>query len=177
MYKKDNYIYKNLSQAQTKKRKRLYNRILKMLKENKNILFLTFTFNESILKTTNSETRQRYIKTYLNEQTSEYILNIDYGKTNKREHYHAIAKPKYKLIVYTAYKYGLIKGERINQLKRFTRANKSLEDIAESLTQHATKNSTKDNKIIYSRAPRKSESKYKNQIDDLLINLDHKRPY
>ena len=91
MYKKDNYIYKNLSQAQTKKRKRLYNRILKMLKENKNILFLTFTFSESILKTTNSETRQRYIKTYLNEQTNEYILNIgsnDIKKMHGAQHAH-----------------------------------------------------------------------------------------
>ena len=111
---------------------------------------------ESILKTTNEETRKRYIKSYLNEETSDYILNRDYGKTTEREHYHAIVKPRYATINYKRYKYGFIKGERLNQLKRFTNKNKSLEDVAESLTEHATKNSTRDNKIIYSRTQKKS---------------------
>ena len=156
MFKKESFIYKDLEKAQAKKRKRLYNRVLQMLKENSDLLFLTFTFKESILKTTNEETRKRYIKSYLNEETSDYILNRDYGKTTEREHYHAIVKPRYATINYKRYKYGFIKGERLNQLKRFTDKNKSLEDVAESLTEHATKNSTKDNKIIYSRTPRKS---------------------
>lgn len=154
MNKKSNYKYKNLKEAQARKRKRLFYRILTMLKESeksKDLYFLTFTFTDDVLKNTSQKTRIRYIKQFLLEQTSQYILNCDYGKTTEREHYHAIAKAKYHYIVYTLYRYGNIKGEPINKLKRFTRANKSLEEIAESLTAHATKNTTKDTKIIYSR--------------------------
>ena len=110
------------------------------------------------MENTNEKTRERYIKAYLNEQTSEYVLNRDYGKTTEREHYHAIAKPKNQkgLICYSAYKYGHIKAEKINQLKRFTRNNKSIKEIANDLLIHATKSSTKNARIIYSREQKKT---------------------
>lgn len=156
MNKKDGYQYKNLKKAQDRKLKRLYDRVLYMLKTCNSCLFLTMTLTDKTIKTTSQKTRLRYIKNYLNEQATEYILNCDYGKANDREHYHAIIKPKYrKMVNYTAYKYGNIKAEIINKLPRFTRANKSLEEVAKSLTEHATKNTTKDTKIIYSRALRK----------------------
>lgn len=170
------------SQANYIKKYRLKMRILSMLQRNNNCLFLTFTFRNSVLKNTSQETRKRYIKAYLNDMAKEYILNIDFGNENKREHYHAIATPKYEIFLYDIYnkKYGFVKGEPIGQLKRFTNINKSIYDIAERLTNHATKETTQNFKIIYSR-PNKAlkESKYKNEIETRLYKIqaekEHKR--
>lgn len=163
MNKKSDFKYKDLAKAQAKKRSRLYNRFLSMILENKDVFFLTFTFKDETLKKTTQKTRERYIKAFLNDQASNYILNCDYGKKNNREHYHAAATPKYKYFVYDLYKNGFIKGEILNKMERFKRANKTPQEIAETLTQHATKNSVKDSRIIYSRAIRK----YK-KIDDVI---------
>lgn len=138
-----NHKYKDLKKAQIKQKERLFNRIKKMLKDNKAI-FLTFSFTDTTLKRTAQKTRLRYIKNFLNEQTSAYILNCDYGTLKEREHYHALAIPKGQLIAYQFYKYGNIKGELI-------RRNKSLLETAKDLTNHALKDTTKGAKIIYSR--------------------------
>lgn len=158
----------NTPRAKKERLKRLYKRIYNLLSSNlNNCLFITFTFTDKVLKSTNETTRERYIKAYLNEQTNEYILNRDYGKKNNREHYHAIATPKqnifinkgeikiYNAVRFNAYKYGQIKADRINKLKRFTKNNKTLEEIATDLMNHATKSSTKESKIIYSRPNKK----------------------
>lgn len=142
-----------MNQAEKKRLYRLKNRIYNMIKDNIfNCLFITFTFTNDILENTTEQTRLRYIKAYLNSQTNEYILNRDYGKTTEREHYHAIVKLKdSKLVNFKAYRYGQIRAERLNQLKRFTKNNKTIKEIANDLMIHATKQSTKGAKIIYSR--------------------------
>lgn len=174
MNKKSNYNYKDLEKAQAKKRNRLYKRFLKMLNQNKDVFFLTFTFSEKTIKTTSQKTRERYIKAFLNEQAENYILNCDFGKTTSREHYHAAATPKYKYFVYDLYKYGYLKGEILNKLERFKRANKTPQEIAEYLTQHATKNSTKNSKIIYSRRLKKDKTKNSDLIIFKSEQIDNK---
>lgn len=171
MYKKEDYKYKNIDRAQAIKRQRLNKRIYQLITNN-NCLFLTFTFSDETLKNTNEKTRLRYIKKFLNEQANEYILNCDYGKTTEREHYHAIVNPIVKdMVYYRAYKLGKINGRRINKLKRFTKNNKTLKEIAQDLTEHATKNSTKNTKIIYSRNIRKAKKNpYKEQIYNEIEN-------
>lgn len=52
--------------------------------------FVTLTFDNDILESTNKATRRTYIARFLKEYTYYYIANIDYGKENNREHYHAI---------------------------------------------------------------------------------------
>lgn len=134
------------------KRYRLKKRILEMLRINTKCVFLTFTFNDKTLNKTTTAKRERIVKSYLNRNANEYILNCDYGTTNEREHYHAIATPKADLFKYDSFiKYGYLQRELIGVYKRFKNINKSLEDIAERLTEHATKESTKNSRIIYSR--------------------------
>lgn len=134
------------------KRYRLKKRILEMLRINTKCVFLTFTFNDKTLNKTTTAKRERIIKNYLNRNANEYILNCDFGTTNEREHYHAIATPKADLFKYDSFiKYGYLQRELIGVYKRFKNINKSLEDIAERLTEHATKESTKNSRIIYSR--------------------------
>lgn len=179
MKMKSNYIYKDIKRAERVKKNRLNKRILNMLKNNNNCLFITFTFNNRVLKSTNQLTRFRYVKRYLNDMANEYILNIDYGKENKREHYHAIATPKYKIFLYNAYskKYGYCHGETIGNLKRFANINKSIQDIANRLTEHSTKDTTKNSRIIYSRKQSINiDSKYKTEIDyQIFLNEEQKR--
>lgn len=172
MYKKPNHEYKNISKAQAIKRDRLYKRIYSMLAQN-NCLFITMTFNNETMKKTTEETRRRYIKRFLNEQASAYILNRDYGTENKREHYHALIVAKYQNMIYLqAYKLGQINILKVNQLKRYRKNNKSLEDIAKDLMIHSIKESTNNNKIIYSRNLRKNiENPYKTQINCLKETL------
>ena len=145
--------------------KRLYSRIITMLQKG-NVIFLTFTFNDKTMLKTNQKTRLRYVKHYLNKYACNYVLNIDYGKITQREHYHAIAKPKYKEFVFDKWtKYGFLKGEIIGHIKRYKNINKSLDDIAERLTNHATKDTTRHNKIIYSRISQKADNDTKSEID------------
>lgn len=146
-----------------------------MLQNSDNVVFLTFTFKNEVLKNTNKDTRLRAIKKYLNDFASEYILNIDYGDKSQREHYHAIATPTYKIFLYDYYTYGQLKGEQIGTQKRFASINKSLEDIAQRLTEHSTKDSTLNERIVYSR--KKSiniDSKYKEEIEKRLLMINGK---
>lgn len=55
-------------------------------------VFLTLTFNDDILASTSQETRRRYVTRLLKRYCSKYVANIDFGKLNGREHYHAIVE-------------------------------------------------------------------------------------
>lgn len=151
---------------------RQYKRVLNMLKSDENnCLFLTFTFSDESMKKVNEINRLRAIETFLNKQCKEYVLNIDFGKETEREHYHALVIPRYKgLIYYKGYHLGYLKGEKVNQLKRFTKNNDSLKDIAKRLTEHTFKNSTRNYKIHYSRADKNKpiDKYYKMKIDELI---------
>lgn len=55
-------------------------------------IFLTLTFNDEILASTSQETRRRYVTRLLKRYCAKYVANIDFGKLNGREHYHAIVE-------------------------------------------------------------------------------------
>lgn len=174
MKNKENYIYKDLNKAQKMKYKRLFNRVKELVNRD-NVKFLTFTLNNRFLIKTDQKTRERYIKNYLNIYADDYILNIDFGTKTNREHYHAIATPKYKLFDITKFAkiYGFVNVEPIGTLKRYENINKTLEDLTERLTNHAIKDSTQNNRIIYSRKQSKhQELSFKNKlrIDGIIEN-------
>lgn len=58
--------------------------------------FITLTFNDDCLKSTSAQTRRRYVQRWCNENSDQYLANIDFGDPIKnpesleREHYHAI---------------------------------------------------------------------------------------
>lgn len=169
---KSNFIYKDQESALKRQRERALKRFNKMI--SKDAYFLTFTFNNKTLSNTTEQTRLRAVKKYLNEQASEYILNRDYGTENNREHYHAIAKPKYKIFIAKNYKYGFLKIRCLYSIKQFKATMK--ETTAERLYKHAIKESVKDNKIIYSRKLKTNKDfKYK-ALADNLINQFKEQP-
>ncbi len=140
---------------------RLYKRILTMITESKHCQFLTITFNNDTLMTTTKETRKRYVKKWLNRNATSYVLNVDYGDKNNREHYHAIATPNNERFNYKSFKNGFILGEIIGLVKRWKGINKDVKQIAKRLSKHALKESTNNAKIIYSRPNNKTNKAFK----------------
>lgn len=152
------------NKAEQMRHYRTYNHILSIIKDN-DAISLCFSFNDVALNKTNAKTRLLYIKRYLNDFASDYVLNCDYGAKNKREHYHAIATPKYKIFLLDAYKYGNIQATKIHDNKRYQNINKNNEEIAKRFYNHATKETTQQSRIIFARKNNQSESKYIKQID------------
>ena len=112
-----------------------------------NALFLTLTFTDDVLVSTTEKTRRTYVSRFLKENCIEYIANIDFGAKNGREHYHAVVSVDNKLD-YSNWKFGALNGVKIrknsNPLVMAKYINK--------LSNHATKSTTKNGRLIYSRS-------------------------
>lgn len=128
---------------------RLKNRLEKFFNKG-NCIFLTLTFNDIALKKLSAYTRKKYVKTYLKSCSNDYVANIDYGGKGGREHYHAVVvanKVNNKLWN------DLTFGSNVNFEKCRTNVNDKtrLSKYVAKLTNHAIKETTKRNAIIYSR--------------------------
>ena len=111
-------------------------------------IFVTLTFTDDVLKATSDETRKKYIKRYLKENSSIYVANKDFGATNGREHYHAIVSSPTKLNLSQWNHYGAINVKRIRSTtKDLTKVSK----YVSKLTNHAIKETAQNQRLIYSR--------------------------
>ena len=137
---------RKINHARYKRTERLERRIMSYLLQGK-CLFVTLTFNDDVLSSTSMETRRRYVARFLKSQSSLYVANIDFGKTTKREHYHAvIVKDR---IEANSWPYGFdsykkIRCDKLGPLK--------LAKYISKLTNHAIKETTKRCCYIYSRS-------------------------
>lgn len=135
-----------VNDASYKRTKRLKERIKTMLTSG-SCIFLTLTFRDDVLESTNEDTRKRYVKRALKTMSNNYIANIDYGSKNEREHYHAIVLAN--KVSQEQWKYGNLDFERVR-----TNQEDSPVKIAKyitKLTNHAIKETVKQNRLIYSR--------------------------
>lgn len=126
--------------------KRLKDRIKTMLTSG-SCIFLTLTFRNDVLDSTSEETRKRYVSRALKTMSNNYVANIDYGSKNEREHYHAVVLCD--KVSQEQWKYGNLDFERVR-----THEEDSPVKIAKyinKLTNHAIKETTKQNRLIYSR--------------------------
>lgn len=73
-----------------RKRYRKYVRGMLGTFNDKSAYLVSLTFTDECLASTKVETRERYVKDYLNSVSIDYFACIDFGKIDKREHYHAI---------------------------------------------------------------------------------------
>lgn len=136
---------KKINNASYKRTLRLKERIQKMLLMGQ-CQFLTLTFSNGTLQTTTEETRKKYIRRYLKENSIHYVANIDFGGKNGREHYHAIVLTE--KVNYTDWHiHGAIKAEKIKTSEDFT----ALAKYVNKLANHAIKETTRRNHLIYSR--------------------------
>lgn len=125
--------------------RRLNKRIEAMLL-NGECIWLTLTFTDDVLAKTSEKTRRKYIQLYLKSQSNSYVANIDYGKNNEREHYHAVVSGDF--VDMDKWIYGFAYTERIkNHLKTSVKLSK----YVSKLVNHAVKKTTKRTAYIYSR--------------------------
>lgn len=128
--------------------KRLKERIETMLL-NGDCLFLTLTFNDNALTNTTSKERRVAVSRYLKQFNCNYVANIDFGKENGREHYHAVINcAKIKLNDWR--KYGNINVQHIRNRNIKSDKTKLAKYICK-LSNHAIKETTERNTLIYSR--------------------------
>ena len=136
---------KNLTNAYFERVKRLEKRISMMLALG-NCVFLTLTFTDKCLSDTNLNTRRQYVRRWLDSVSPIYIANIDFGKTNHREHYHAVVLLE-NTIDYTSFGHGAVNGKVVRSENDY----KKLSKYVAKLKNHAIKETTNNHKIIYSR--------------------------
>lgn len=139
-----------------RRKQRIKDRITRML-ESEKALFLTLTFSDKMFaRNCSAETRRRYIRRFLKEQCVEYLANIDFGSTNKREHYHAVVVPKSN-IDFLRYR-EIFDSSMINaQHIRVNDASiKNVGQYINKLTNHALKENGYYQRLIFSRTNRAS---------------------
>lgn len=122
---------------------RLKNRVESII--SKPSLFLTLTFTNDCLSSTSDITRRRYVTRFLKSISNNYVANIDYGKRNHREHYHAVVECE--KVDHKLWKYGAINFERITyeDVSDVTKLSK----YVAKLTNHAIKETNKRCCLIY----------------------------
>lgn len=144
-------IYKEcerLNLSYYKRKIRLHKRIENMC-QNGDCIFLTLTFNDDALKRTSQATRRQKITRFLKQFNVPYVANIDYGKKNHREHYHAVIQAE--KIDYKAY-YDLNLGTINGQVIKNSAVDKiRVSKYVAKLTNHAIKETTKRSCVIYGK--------------------------
>ena len=112
-------------------------------------MFLTLTFNDETLRDTTDKERRVLVSRYLKSFGCSYVANVDYGKENHREHYHAVINTD-RIDYSSWHKYGAIDGEKIRN--RNIQSDKTrLAKYICKLSNHAIKETTKRSSLIYSR--------------------------
>ena len=111
--------------------------------------FLTLTFTDDVLNSTSEETRRRYVARFLKSISTDYVANIDWGDETQREHYHAVVLgTDFEMSGWD--KYGFSDCRTIGRKDDECTSSKISKYIYK-LSNHATKETTRRKKIIYSR--------------------------
>lgn len=160
--------YRRISDAKFARVRRLKKRIFDMIYKNE-CLFLTLTFNDDALKNNTADSRRQAVRRFLNLFNVPYVANIDFGKKNGREHYHAVIQ--IGKIDYHLWTYGAINGLRIRNDLKYDEdgvvSSESVEKISRyvaKLTNHAIKETTRRSVIMYSRGKNRSRQKKVNLL-------------
>lgn len=135
---------------------RLKKRISKMMKYP--CVFLTLTFSDDVLSNTSSQSRKDYVRKYLKANAEHYVANIDFGsdkiyidsegterQATEREHFHALVVAD--SVNLSMWKQGAVNAERLRPSSSPLRIARYID----KLTLHATKATTKANRVIFSK--------------------------
>lgn len=137
-----------INDASYKRVQRLRKRIEDMLVSGP-CVFLTLTFNDNTLNTTTEKQRRVLVSRYLKQYQTMYVANIDFGKDNEREHYHACICCE--RVSHDSWdKYGNIDFKRIRN-RNIERDKTRLAKYICKLSNHAIKETTRRCSLLYSR--------------------------
>lgn len=134
-----------LNESKYRKAKKVRDKITALVLTG-NALFITLTFNDKTMAKTDRNKRRRLVQRYLKDNCSNYVANIDFGKLNGREHYHALVSND--LCLKDWFKYGSIDVEHV---KPYETSTKKLSKYITKLTNHALKVGAVAPRLIYSR--------------------------
>lgn len=103
--------YNNLRQ----RRKRIRQRMSAMYQLTHELYLVTFTFTDNVLASTNVDSRRQYVRRHLSKLVNGNgaIANIDFGKKDNREHYHAVIPVRYNLDPKYKWRYGLVNVKKV----------------------------------------------------------------
>lgn len=140
---------KNILNARYNKVRRIKEHFLYIINRRKYVFFLTFTFNEKYINKCD-RTKKDLIKSCLNDiDDSLYILNVDYGDKNERQHYHCILGTDFDFtnsiyfdLTYPCFSY-------CEKIRLNTDDVKKVSKYINKLSNHACKDSTNYSRIYY----------------------------
>lgn len=144
----------NNSESRYKRVKRLNRRLKYMFAFGEVLIFCTLTFSEEALQKTKPETRKQYVKRWCEENSSAWIANIDFGDQNEREHYHVLVVGWQ---IPTTWIYGKA---NFKVVPPYESDSVRVTKYISKFQNHAIKDSTRSQKVMYSRLPdlRKTET-------------------
>lgn len=148
VFKKDSDIFNEcrlLYNSLKQRKRRLKKRVTEIV--SKPALFVTLTFSPKYLNNSTFEERRRSVREYLKDNSSNYVANIDFGKKNGREHYHALVQAE-SINLKTWHKFG---GLKIKKVYTGFEDSGKLVTYINKLTNHGLKATAKRYALIYSR--------------------------
>lgn len=143
-----NKEYEKVLNARYQKCHRIKRRLVYLLSRYNYIWFCTFTFSDKYINKCD-RTKRDLIKSVINTHDFKFILNIDYGKTTEREHYHCIIATNIDMDInqyiqsyYPCFSLSIQCKKGLNDFKRLTK-------YINKLTNHCIKATTKRQRILY----------------------------
>lgn len=162
------FIYKEILKivnADRQRRLRLKNRIGNILSKG-NAYFLTLTFSDESLNNTQAHIRRKYVSELCKSISNDYVGNVDFGKKKGREHYHVvISTDSFKDVDFKLKRGVGLCSDTVSAIDSWSKHgiylvqpcgcdDKDADSLARytcKLTNHAIKETTKRNALIYSR--------------------------
>lgn len=142
--------FQKIINARYCKSSRIKKRLVYLITHFDYLFFCTFTFDDLLLSKCD-RTKRDYIKCTLNNFTPDihYILNVDYGKKNEREHYHCIVATNFNLDLRKYLKENYRCFTSCDRIGTSSNDIKRLSKYINKLTNHCIKDTTKNKRIVY----------------------------
>lgn len=144
----ENKDFERILKARYQKCSRIKKRFVYLLTRFDYIWFITFTFDNYYINKSD-RTKRDLMKSVLNTHDFKYMLNIDYGKKNEREHYHCIIGTnidfdvnQYIQSFYPCHCLAIQCKKGKNDFKRLLK-------YINKLTNHCLKSTTKNRRMLY----------------------------
>lgn len=144
-----NKDYERILTARYQKRYRIKRRLVYLLSRYNYIWFCTFTYSDKYINKSD-RTKRDLIKSVLSTHDFKYILNVDYGAQNKRQHFHCILATNENVDVNQYFQSFYSGGFSLSiQCKRGYGDFQRLSKYINTLTNHCIKASTNRQRIVY----------------------------
>ena len=150
VYFEENKEYERILNARYCKVSRIKKRVVFLFSYFTYVYFCTFTFDDDLINKCD-RTKRDIIKSTLNKFSSDihYILNVDYGNKNEREHYHCLVATNNNgnLRNFLKKEYPCLSG--CDRVSISAKDLKCVSKYFNKLTNHCIKKTTKNKRIVY----------------------------